>query len=245
MLKRSIIPLTFFLILSCGQKSGNPDQPGDADISLSDTVTLVTVAGKQLFQANSFNEIDSSGILMFPLSFIEKEDRSYGKKEVSGHWNVVFYNSNTGEAHLLSEDKLVIRGIENNYNSEDGGQDTKISRDVIFYRVVADDYNQNKTLDYNDPEYLYLSDKQGRNFRRMSPPGMNLVSWSLVKASGKLVMALTKDSNNDKKFNDADEVIPFVIDLQNDSIAAEALSPEFRNKVKMKHLKQWRQPADR
>lgn len=166
---------------------------------------------------------------------------SLSYKEISGnsYWNVIFYNSNNREYHLLSERKMLIRSFDFGYSNEDYiGISQK--KKYIFYRVTVEDYNQDKKLTAEDPEYLFVSDKEGRNFKQISPGNFNLKSWQLIKSSNKVLMTLTKDNNTDKKFGDKDEVVSFEINIDQDTTAREIFPAEFKNKLKILYDRDWK-----
>ena len=71
---------------------------------------------------------------------------------------------------------MLISSFDIKYSSGDN-VDIAFSKRNIFYKVSVDDYNQDKKLTSDDPEYLFVSDKEGNNFRQISPTGYNLKSW--------------------------------------------------------------------
>jgi hypothetical protein len=125
---------------------------------------------------------------LYPLILENTTDRSGFSKsrgQRTSYWNLLFYNTETNDQHLLTEDKkIVIFSIDINESSSSkscmrsNGFD--VYKDNIFYEVVSQDYNQNGYLDDNDPTYLFISDKQGNNFRRLSPDN---VSVQVLKAA--------------------------------------------------------------
>src|SRR5688572_27538564 len=207
--------ITVLFIISCRQKGNQEQASAISDTTVVDTVAVLNNLKSNLnIQTNSFIEIDSSGIVMFPLSMGEttREGGSLSYKEIprSSYWNVIFYNSNTSAYHLLSERKMLIRDFDYKYSGQDY-IDIAQTIKYIFYRVTVEDYNKDKKLTTDDPEYLFVSDKEGKNFRQISPDNYNLKSWQLIKSLNKVLMTLTKDNDNNKEFGEEDEVVSFEI----------------------------------
>jgi len=239
--------IAIFLLLSCGQEANQPDSSGSSNFSdntFVDTVAVLNNLNSNLnIQTNSFIEIDTSGIILFPLSMGEtrRDGGSLDYKETSNnsYWNVIIYNSKTSDYYLLSERKMLIRNFHYT-NSRENYIDTAKTNKNIFYRVTIDDYNKDKKLTTEDPEYLFVSDKEGRNFRQISPNNYNLKSWQLIKSSNKILMTLTKDNNTDKKFGEKDEVVTFEINIAQDTLANEVFSTQFKNKLKILYDRDWK-----
>ncbi len=97
-----------------------------------------------------------------------------------------------------------------------------------------------KKLNSDDPEYLFVWDKEGNNFRQLSPEDYDLKSWLFVKSTNKILMAVAKDSDHNKIFEDKDEVTTFQIDIDQDNLSREIFSREFKNKLKMMFDPEWK-----
>ncbi len=194
-------------------------------------------------QVAEFSEVDTSGIIMFPLRMGESaEDRSsfsYKSMPDGNYWNIVFLNSKTGEYHLLSDQKMLINSYSQGYTSS---EEPKVSSEAnkIFYSITTDDINADKILDHTDPAYLFISDKDGQNLRLISPKGGNVQNWKLIKSSGKVIMAIKRDTDKNAKFDDKDEITSFVFDLTNPSETQELFYSEFKNKLKVLYDKDWK-----
>jgi len=124
--------------------------------------------------------------------------------------------------------------------SRDDNIDIGYSKRNIFYRVTIDDFNQDKKLTPDDPEYLFVSDKQGNNFKQISPTGYDLKSWQFIKSTNKIMMTVTKDTDTDKKFGDKDEVSSFQIDIDKQNQPTEIFSTDFKKKLKVMFDKDWK-----
>ncbi|MBC7935711.1 MAG: hypothetical protein H7Y86_10215 [Rhizobacter sp.] len=238
--------LFFFSVISCTEKK----RDADAHVPGNITDTAAILNNKNLsVRLSEAAEIDSSGVVLFPLQVEEKEGRnSYGSGSVSykdipynSYWNIAFYNSLSGEYHLLSEQKmLILKYGASDYAATNSGVDNKSVKGSIFYEIVTIDHNMDKVYNSEDPIYLYMSDTKGYNLKQLSPVGLSLSSWHSIKGSNKIIMRVIKDSDNNKKFERNDEVLAYEVDLLKDSVAKEIFSTEFTNKLKILFDRDWK-----
>ena len=244
MLRLIISLLTAFILISCGQNNQEPQTQRNVDNTMVDTVTVLSDPKNNLnIQTNSFSEIDSSGILMFPLSMSETErdggSLSYKEMPSNSYWNIIFLNSKTNEYHLLSDKKMLIRNYDIKYSSNDNMDIAQTSRH-IFYSITSDDFNKDKKLTDEDPKYLFVSDKEGNNFRQISPSNYNLQNWQFIKSVNKVLLTVRKDSDKNNKFDDKDEVTTFEVDIDKGTQPKEVFSTDFKNKLKILYDRDWK-----
>jgi len=239
---------TFFIatifLFSCRQKT-EQQETNSSDSTAVDSVAIINNPKNNFnVQTNSFTEIDSSGIIMFPLSMSESgryggESSYYKEIPQNSYWNIIFYNSKTSAYHLLSDRKMLIKNFDIKYSSANY-LDIGYTGKYILYRVTVEDYNMDKKLNSDDPEYLFVSDKEGNNFRQLSPEDYDLKSWLFVKSTNKILMAVAKDSDHNKIFEDKDEITTFQIDIDQDNLSTEIFSREFKNKLKLMFDTEWK-----
>jgi len=184
--------LIILVLISC---SKNPES---RNIESNSELTESSIENLNI-QTKDFIEIDSTGILLFPLDMGEnkRENGSYSYKEMpnNGYWNVLFLNTNTNEYHLLTENKILILDYNYKYGNEEGLNISK-KTNHIFYSARTLDYNKDKLLNENDPVYLFVSDKFGKNFRQISPTNYSVNNWKYISANKKIILTASKDSNN-------------------------------------------------
>ncbi len=242
---RSISFLFAFLALvSCGQTNQEPLSEQNADNTVLDSAAVLSDPKNNLnVQTNSFSEIDSSGILMFPLSMgeSERDGGSLSYKEIPGNsfWNIIFLNRKTNEYHLLTERKMLIRNYDIKYTSDDNVNIAQTNRH-IFYSITSEDYNKDKLITDEDPKYLFVSDKEGNNFRQISPANYDLQNWEFIKSVNKVLLTLKKDSDKNKKFDEKDEVTTFEVEVDKGTQAKEIFSTDFKNKLKILYDRDWK-----
>ena len=242
MFKLFFLLVTVVFLLSCNNSNSNKQTSGKAAKSLLDTTTMFGKAATDVsVQTKTFLEVDSSGILMFPLSFGEANSESsvfYSKSGSAKIWNIVFYNSNTAQYHLLGNKKMIFHNLEAAYNA-DTTVKLAFQKDYIFYEVIADDFNNDGKLTEEDPRYLFLSDKAGLGFKQVSPAGTNLINWKYIGATRKIVMSVLKDTDKNKKFDDLDAVFSYVLEPRVDSAANPTFSNDFSTMLKTNFLDNW------
>lgn len=236
MITRGILIFTIVTFFSCGEKKQGRSNSENSQLdSLNNPINFLNI------QTSSFSEVDSSGILIFPLSMGESE-RSSGSliyKEVPNYsnWNIIFWNSKSNEYHLLTDKKVLIREYNLNSENETNGNRTY---NAIYYKVTSFDYNNDKLLNDKDPDYLYISDREGNNFRRISPELYTLINWYFIRSSNKVVMTVKKDSDNDKEFDDDDEISTFEIDINKETEPRQVFFDDFKKKLKVLYDRDWK-----
>ena len=244
MLRFIILLSTVFILISCGQNKQEPPTQQSADNTVVDSVAVLNDPKNNLnIQTNSFSEIDSSGILMFPLSMGESDrdggSLSYKSMPSNGFWNIIFLNSKTNEYHLLSDKKMLIKNYDFKYSSNENVDIAQTSRH-IFYSITSEDYNKDKKLTEEDPKYLFVSDKDGNNFRQISPSNYDLQNWQFIKSVNKVLLTVKKDSDKNNKFDEKDEVTTFEVEIDKGTEPKEVFSTDFKNKLKILYDRDWK-----
>jgi hypothetical protein len=234
------------LISACGSEAKKTDAQIYADTAANPAKSIVAVlnSGDPVL-------IDSSENVMYPLVNNQANGDEGGPFSSGGrsktYWNIIFYNTSTKRYHLLDASrKMIINTYNTSYaNSEYGSSsDEPHSLNVtkrgnyIFYSVVIDDFNKNGELDDNDPDYLFISDKNGNDFKQISPIGANVNSWELIEKTGKVLIQTVTDTNHDKKFADEVVVVPYIYDLKGGP-TQQVFDPQFSKMVNDLHQKLW------
>jgi hypothetical protein len=66
----------------------------------------------------------------------------------------------------------------------------------------------------------------------LSPDNYNVTSWDVVKGTSKIILQAQKDNNGDKKFNQNDEVIPLIVDVNTEKVATETFNQPYIDSLK-------------
>lgn len=169
MSKTTLIILIISLLVGCNESIKN-DRKGD--LSLKDNENSDVEAN---YVIQNPIKSDSTNWVLFPLKLEIKGEKNSGYKSRLSYkpkiyWNVLFNNYRTNESRMLSDSmKMIINSISaQGYSSSRSGMN-KVRKDVILYSIITDDFNENKKLDLNDPEYLFISEYGGHNLTQISP----------------------------------------------------------------------------
>ncbi len=110
--------------------------------------------------------------------------------------NILFYNLLTGDSYPLIEDSIHILSF---------ALHKEFTKQMIFYRVVIDDYNKDKKYDALDHVMLYTSNLDGTNFQQITPPNEYFLDYTIYPKTNSILIKTVIDSNNDLKFLKDDE----------------------------------------
>lgn len=202
----------------------------------SDPITKLNI------QAENFEEIDSTGVLMFPLSMGQNRNsvdaKIYKDIPADQHWNILFLDTSNNVQHLLTDKKILINSYNYKYNQENGLTIPYKSK-YIFYTVKSEDFNQDKVLTQDDPDYLFVSDKQGNNFRQISPKNMHIGAWKLLP-NDKVVMTAYRDSNTNKEFDEQDESGIYEVIIGSNETPKEIINPNTKELIKKLYARDWK-----
>jgi hypothetical protein len=170
-------------------------------------------------------QIDSSAYFLIPRVVDSVNQEAYGKGKgylSSGSYSeIYFYNASSSQTKKLFNGQLVLINSfspRRNYYEIVKEPDTppNILANHILYLARTDNFNRDKGLGSDDPQYLYLSSKTGDNLKQIKPNGMNVVSWTLSKDKKMLLVKLQNDKNGNKKFGNGDDELYYRVDLVED-----------------------------
>jgi len=197
-------------------------------------------------------QIDSSVYVMFPLRLSTKtisesggSSSSGSERDVSTYWNIAFYNTLSNSRRLLTDEQMIITdyGGPEISGSEDAAivpnPPRLLANSLIFYKVICSDYDEDGKLTENDPQYLFVSNLAGENFKQVSPDKVSITDWHLMKKTGMLLMEGRTDTNHDNKFDSNDKVTTYIYDLNTGKPAAPVFSPDFNDETYKLMKKLW------
>jgi hypothetical protein len=242
MQKLFISSIIFLFFMACNSPKREEVTSTTPQTITQDSATIVNDPKSFLnIQATNFSEIDTSGFLLFPLTMGETSRENIGSyyKDMpnDAHWNIVFYNTKTGEHHLLSDKKILINNFSVKYEDE---IKSKLNGKFIFYSITTEDFNGDKKFTNEDATYLFLTDRAGSNLKQISPSNYNLENWQYISSINKIIMTLKNDSDKNKIFDDKDEITNFIYDINKGEAAKEIFTTDFKNKLKVLYDKDWK-----
>ena len=175
----------------------------------------VTISG--LFQ------IDSSEFFIFGKLIDKSTKMKYGAstKVFNGYTNAYVYNSKSKKTISLfpKGTNLIYPIIDNFYNTAFSyGQALRqsvIFKNHLVFLVQDNDLDGDGIIDDDDPASIYVANSNGESITKISPNDLNVLSWSFAKDKTTILFTAQKDSNNDKKFINEEQMI-YQIDLEND-----------------------------
>ncbi len=180
-----------------------------------------------------------SDYLMIPVSIFP--DANQGEKKwdnslVSGSYsrsyknrkniyNLIFYSKKDASINTLLNKKAIIKSFDL-VEKKSIGQPVKR---FWLYRIIEKDTNQDKKLNYQDATIGYLSDLSGENLQQITPDNTQLNSWKVVQSTGAIFLEITKDTNNDQKYDTKSYIR---VDLDNPGIGKEIISNQLEDKMR-------------
>ena len=193
--------LSFFC--ACQTPAPSPSAPVKYE---SDTTSTVHTEQKVAFEFSNVVDIDSMEWLGYPIGVERGQSRESSEYSLSGYsknsddnntfHNILFYNTKTKESHLLDTAKMVIHQFATE-NKRWG----KIANRFVFYQITRFDTNKDGILNHLDPEYLFVSDKSGKNLRQITPNDASVLNWYFPRQSDFMLIRVRKDSNRDGIFD--------------------------------------------
>jgi len=169
-------------------------------------------------------QVDSSEYFLIPKVFDNDDKESYGKSLNYYGWgsytNIFFYNSKTNESKKLFNQLALISSFSSprsyyDYKPEAPGTQNLLPQHIL-YLARTENFNSDKSLDTEDPLYLFLSTKTGDNLKQITPAGFNVNSWTVSKDKKMILVKGKNDKNGNKKFGQGDDDIYYRIDLNAD-----------------------------
>lgn len=240
-MKSLIGMLLIFSMLSCQEKSPRME-PIETDNLSSEQIDSILTEFK--FQYESPIVLDSTDQVLIPISteLLEKRTKyssdGYYSNDYPRYWNVLFYNRKTGDTHLLTEEKIRISRIHTVRNEYDEKNTTMENK--VLYEIGTIDYNNDKQLNSKDPEYLFSSDINGVNLKRVSPLNEDLQHFKVISESNQILIRALRDVNEDFVFDREDESIWYKAEWINDNWqVVELIDSALRKQIERLYLEQW------
>lgn len=181
---------------------------------------------------------EKSDYLMIPVSIFpdinQRENKgggllssSYSRsyRDRNNVYNLIFYSKKDASTNALLDKKAIIKSFDL-IEKKTIGQSIKR---FWLYRIIEKDSNEDDKLNYQDATIGYLSDLSGRNLQKITPDNTQLNSWKIVQSTGAIFLEITKDTDNDKKFDTKSYIR---VNLDNPSIGKEIISNQLENEIK-------------
>jgi dipeptidyl aminopeptidase/acylaminoacyl peptidase len=188
----------------------------------------ISTSGQDVGKKSEINysdpfQIDSSEYFMIPKLFDNDDKEAYGKSLGFAGWgsytNIIFYNSKTNQTKKLFNQLVLISSFSvpryYDYKPEPASSPNFLPEHIL-YLARTENFNGDKSLDSDDPVYLFLSTKTGDNLKQITPQGFHVFSWTVSKDKKMILVKGKTDKNGNKKFGQGDDDVYYRIDLNTD-----------------------------
>ncbi|WP_242045715.1 MULTISPECIES: hypothetical protein [unclassified Calothrix] len=178
---------------------------------------------------------EQSEYLMIPvISTEQKSDkntnyslsRNYEKYNLI--YNFIFYHKQEQSTHILFNKKVIINAYDFLETKAVGKPPTKL----WLYRVIEQDTNGDKKLNYEDAIVGYISDLSGKNLTQVTPNNHQIQNWVIIPSQNALFLKIIKDSDNDKKFTAKDKTNFLRVSLDKPDMGTEIISEKIEEESK-------------
>ena len=238
-MKTCVFSLLVLLLLSCNESSPRIGVVEEKDLSQTQ---MDSILEDYNFVYDNIAIIDSTDYIILPIATQRNRGgskdgsrySSYDTTDYPNYWNLLFHNTSTNKANLLTEEKVNI--VEFNYNLF---YESPILQNKILYKIQDKDYNLDGHFNYKDPTLLFISEVDGTALTRLSPLDENLQDYTIIPKTNKIILKTQRDVNKDLIFDKKDEVIWYQLDLANSNILVEIIKPEQRKLIENLYFKQW------
>ncbi|MEL6559527.1 MAG: hypothetical protein AAFQ94_15155 [Bacteroidota bacterium] len=234
--------LLIVLMIACQEKK--PQLESIADENLT-TEQVDSILNQFKFTYESPIIIDSSSQVMIPISTkLLDRRKSYSKdgyysEDYPRYWNILFYNRVSGETRLLTENKVRISSIYVNKDDE-YLEEHRVIKGKVLYEIGDTDTNHDGKLSGKDLEYLFSSETDGTNLKRISPINEELQYFQVIPNTKEILIRTLRDINQDSIFNRYDETIWYKAEWVNaDWKLKEIIDDTGRKQIEKLYFDQW------
>ncbi|MEH1896503.1 MAG: hypothetical protein V7K94_14615 [Nostoc sp.] len=208
--------------------------------SVSKNVEQAKADDKPKLQANLvYSDLiikEQSDYLMIPVILPQQNEeqgidlsfssRSYEKNNQFS--NIIFYNKQDGETHLLLNKKAIITSFDLLEVKVVNKPNTRF----WLYRIIDQDTNTDEKLNSEDATIGYLSDLSGKQLQQITPNNTRIISWVVVPSQNAIFLKIIKDSDNDKKFTKQDKKNFVRVNLDKIGMGTEIISDQIEQELK-------------
>jgi len=134
---------------------------------------------------------------------------NYNRFEITGYFeNLKFQHVDSTALRPLTDLKLQIQTATYLNTIAD-----KTRRQILVYTLVDADTNADGKVDSNDIKSLYISEINGKHFKKLSGDVQELVDWTLIDAQNRIYFRTIEDINKNGAFDKNDVVHYHYADL--------------------------------
>lgn len=225
-------------------------------LALNDSTKINEIKKQQVLVYGDYMDLDSTDYLLIPIGMKTIEDRDdqvlriksaeeYSSDNNFGSYrsykynfysldfgncnNIIFYNKNTDETHLLLQKPTVVSKFYFPfYEKEYAGKKYWF----ILLGIGEDDTNADGYINNEDAEKVYIADLSGKNMKQITPDNSQLVDWHIDMSTNNILMKVRFDTNNDKKFNSYDEIEILKTSIDTPAQGKQIINNEIKKNIK-------------
>ena len=145
----------------------------------------------------------------------------HGKNHISGNiTNVKFQQINSTKLMPLTNKNIRINAI--NYLKKIY---KNTGKQFLLYEVIDMDTNNDKKLNNEDVTSLYISNINGKNFKKLSTKYYNLLNWNVIEINNTLYFRTREDINKNGKFDKNDKIHYQFVNLNDKDLTVITYNP--------------------
>jgi gas vesicle protein len=238
---------------------GKRSHPQDGlRLAKNDSTKVIESKKTQVLVYGDYMDLDSTSYLLIPLGMKTVEDQEdrllkikssgagdYSSESYNGSYrnykynfysldfgncnNIIFYNKKTDESHLLLQKPTVISQFYfPHYEKEYTGKKYWF----ILLGIIEEDTNGDGYINNEDAEKVYIANLSGENMKQITPDNTQLVDWYIDMSTNSILMKVRYDTDNDKKFNNYDEIDILKTSIDMPSEGKQIINDEIKDNIK-------------
>ena len=241
------ISILIIIVLACGR--GKRDEEKEETTEKSKKEKIENKEDEEIKEKIVYGNpiiIENSDLVLIPVTLTETDEDFFGriKKEyfdnnqsfspysqsfssfnLNDLHNVIFYNKVTEEEYPLIEKREL---INNFYIPQKPSKDT-VKTNFIIFSTISDDYNKDGKIDKDDGETVFICDIEGKNKKQITDNNITLLKWEIDLKYDILFLIIKEDTDDNKKFTNADEIKILRTSISNPGIPVEIIRDSLKN----------------
>jgi len=133
--------------------------------------------------------------------------------------NILFYDLLKGTSYQMVSDTIHILSFAIH---------KEFTKPLIFYRIIKQDFNDDKKFNSLDPVMLYISDLDGKNLIQITSINEYFIDYNYYPKTEKILIKTIIDSDKNKEFSISDET---------NFVEMNVISPAYGKEIFSKSLK--------
>lgn len=134
--------------------------------------------------------------------------------------NVLFQEKSQDSLIALTDERVMISRINFLYNHF-----IKSKKSIFVYEVYDEDSNKDGKIDFNDVKSLFLSEKMGTKFTKVSVNRQEMIDWQYYESIDRLYFRTVEDINKNGRFDSTDQMHYYYITLSDSSYTPKSYNP--------------------